>query len=241
MTLLLEATGVALGERLASTDLSLAEGTMAALVGPNGGGKTSLLRALAGVEGSGVVSIDGEDVGTALPSRRSRLLAFVPASRDLVWPISARDLIALGQVRPDPAAIAEQIALFELDDLADRPVTSLSTGERARVLVARALAANPRLLLLDEPLSNLDPFWVLRLIEIVRARVSAGCAALIALHDLGRATDFDRVVLIHRGCVEADGAPQAVLSSNALAEAFRIEVGETGWRLRPGADRQSSR
>ncbi|MEO7240452.1 MAG: ABC transporter ATP-binding protein [Sphingomicrobium sp.] len=241
MTLLLEATGVALGQRLAPTDLSLAEGTLAALVGPNGGGKTSLLRALAAIGGSGSVRIDGEDVGAALPSRRSHLLAFVPASRDLVWPISARDLIALGQVRPDPAAIAEHLALFELDGLADRPVTSLSTGERARVLVARALAANPRLLLLDEPLSNLDPFWVLRLIEILRARVAWGGAALVALHDLGRAGDFDRVVLLHHGRVEADGSPQAVLSSGALADAFRIEAGATGWRLKPPADRQSSR
>jgi iron complex transport system ATP-binding protein len=241
MTPLLEARGVAVGERLAPTDLTLAGGTLTALIGPNGSGKTSLLRALAGIErDSGSVRVEGEDICRALPSRRAKLLAFVPASRDLVWPIGARDLIALGQPRPDPVEIARLIETLELEPFADRPVTSLSTGERARVLIARALAARPTLLLLDEPLSNLDPYWVLRLVEILRQRVAAGATALVALHDLARVDDFDRVLLVDNGTVRLDGTPQAVLTSVALSAAFRIEAAASGWRIRRPADRRSS-
>jgi iron complex transport system ATP-binding protein len=158
MTALLEARGVAIAGRLQPTDLQCAAGEMVAIIGPNGAGKSSLLRALAATElDQGEVIVDGEMVASAPPPRRMRLLSFLPATRSLVWPISARDVIALGLPAPDSDRIDELIDLLELTALAARPVNSLSTGERSRVLFARALAARPRLLLLDEPLSNLDP------------------------------------------------------------------------------------
>jgi len=234
MTSLLKARGVALDGRLQPTDLDVAAGSLVALIGPNGSGKTSLLRALAAVEiGSGTVAIGGEDVASAPPARRPHLLTFLPASRDMVWPIRARDLIALGLARDDPPRIAGLLDQLELGALAERPATELSTGERARVLLARALAPSPRLLLLDEPLSNLDPYWVLRTLELLRETVrTTGCSAIVSLHDIDRVRSFDRVLLADHGRIAADLPPDEMLASSELSRCFRIERSEGSWRVR---------
>ena len=237
MTPLLEARGVALAGRLEPTDLLCSDGETIAVIGPNGAGKTSLLRALAGIElRHGSVSIAGEGVTKAPPARRMRLLSFLPATRSLVWPISARDVISLGLPRPDPTRVEELIELLELESFADRPVNSLSTGERSRVLFARALAARPRVLLLDEPLSNLDPYWVLRTLRIIQDAVSVEkCALLASLHNLEQASAFHRVLLVANGRIVGDRKPQDMLASDDLAEAFRVERSESGWKIREQA------
>lgn len=237
MTPLLDARGIAVEGRLEPTDLNVQAGEVVALIGPNGAGKTSLLRALAGIElRQGLVTIDGQAVLTAPPSRRMRLLGFLPATRSLVWPISARDVIALGLTGPDAGRIDELIDLLELRTFADRPVNSLSTGERSRVLFARALAARPRVLLLDEPLSNLDPYWVLRTLEILRQAVAAtSCAVLSSLHNLEQMRAFSRVLLVDGGRVIADESPDQMLASETLGRAFRIERNGPGWQVRTAA------
>ena len=241
MTPLVEARALTLEGRLGPTDLRIGAGELVALIGPNGGGKTSLLRALADVERSGgEVHVDGEDVHAASPARRTHLATFLPASRELVWAISARDVIALGLPNPNPKRVDELIELLELGALAERPVDCLSTGERARVLFARALAPRPRLLLLDEPLSNLDPYWVLRLLEILRQEAVGGRVALVALHDIDRVTAFDRALLMAAGRLQADLPPAEMLRSEALSEAFRIDRKASGWAVRRTADPQSS-
>lgn len=229
----LSARQVALDDRLSPTDLDVQAGELVAVVGPNGGGKTSLLRALARIErAGGAVMIDGEDVDAASPARRRRLLGFLPASRDIVWPIAVRDVIALGLDRPDDNRTESLIAQFELKALADRPVNRLSTGERARVLTARALAARPALLLLDEPLSNLDPYWVLRFLELFRAAADSGQAVLVALHDLSLLSRFDRALLIAGGKIEMDEAPADLTASERFEKIFRIRaVADGGWAI----------
>ena len=229
----LSARQVAIAGRLHSTDLDVQAGELVALVGPNGGGKTSLLRAVARIETeSGVVAVDGEDLDLAPLARRRQLLSFLPASRDVAWPISARDVIALGLDRPDPARIDELISLLELEPLANRPVSRLSTGERARVLLARALAPNPKALLLDEPLSNLDPYWVLRIIAILETAAQSGQAVLVALHDLAQLHHFSRALLIADGQVRMDEAPTSLVASERFEEIFRIQAANGGWQIR---------
>ena len=241
MTPFLEGRALSIAGRLVPTDLRVAPGETVAVIGPNGAGKTSLLRAIAGIEwDGGEVTIDGEKLAPAAPARRMLLLSFLPATRSLVWPISVRDVIALGLPRPDPERVEELILLLELDHLAGRAVNSLSTGERSRVLFARALAARPRLLLLDEPLSNLDPYWVLRTSQILREAVATRRRAVLAsVHDLAQVEAFDRVLLVHNARIAADGQPREILGSTALSDAFRIERGEAGWRISPAEGRQS--
>jgi iron complex transport system ATP-binding protein len=229
----LVARQIGIAGRLQPTDIDVAAREMVALVGPNGGGKTSLLRALARIEtATGVVGVEGEDIDQALLSRRRQLLSFLPASRDVTWPIAARDVIELGLDRADPERVEQLIGLFELEKLADRPVNRLSTGERARVLTARALAARPRVLLLDEPLSNLDPYWVLRFLEIFRGAASSGQVVLVALHDLSQLRQFGRVLLIAGGKVQMDEAPATLVGSERFEEIFRIRAEAGGWAIR---------
>lgn len=231
---------VGIAGRLQPTDLDVHPGELVALVGPNGGGKTSLLRALARIEGaSGAVAIDGEDLDLAPLARRRHLLSLLPASRDVTWPIAARDVIALGLDRPDAARIDQLIGELELEALADRPINRLSTGERARVLFARALAGNPRILLLDEPLSNLDPYWVLRILSILEVTARSGHTILLALHDLAQLSHFGRALLIANGRVQMDEAPAALVASERFGEVFRVEAANGGWSIRL-EDRQSS-
>jgi iron complex transport system ATP-binding protein len=240
MTSLL-ATGVGFAGRLEPTDLKVEAGQLVALVGPNGGGKTSLLRALARVEhASGTVLIDGEDVDSASSARRRHLLSFLPASRDFAWPIAGRDVIALALDRPDPDRIEELVALLELGLLADRPINQLSTGERARVLTARALVGKPQILLLDEPLSNLDPYWVLQLMAILETTAQSGQSVLVALHDLSLLPRFSRALLIADRRVQMDEAPANLMASERFGEAFRIQPADGGWEVRRQADPQSS-
>ena len=233
MSPLLEAAGLALPGRLAATDLVIDSPQLVCLVGPNGSGKTSLLHALAGIgRPAGTVLIDGRDVRVASPGARRRLLTYLPASRDAAWPLSARDLVRLG-LPPGAAAAEGDAALHALDlaPFADRPVDRLSTGERSRVLIARALAPRPRLLLLDEPVANLDPLWQLRLMDVLLGLArDQGRAVLIALHDLDLAARYaDRLIVMNGRRIEADGEPQAVMASGAIRIVFGIEKGEGGW------------
>ena len=233
MTSLL-AIGVGIEGRLSPVDLRVEAGQMVALVGPNGGGKTSLLRALARVErSSGSVAIGGEDVDAAGEARRRRLLSFLPASRDMAWPIAARDVIALGLGLRDEARIDELVGLLELKLFEHRPINRLSTGERARMLIARALAARPAVLLLDEPLANLEPYWVLRMMEILRGAANEGAAVLVALHDLAQMAAFDRALLIAGGRVEMNETPTDLVASERFESIFRVRRRDGNWQIRP--------
>lgn len=231
---MLVARDLSLPHRLHGASLDIAAGELVCLVGPNGSGKTSLLHALAGIGGRpGDVALGGVDPRGIGPSRRTRLMTFLPAGREALWPLLARDVIALGggdAVPPD----------LELEALLDRRIDSLSTGERGRVMIARALAPRPRLLLLDEPIANLDPLWRIRVMDLIQMEVrSSDRAALVAIHDLDMAERYgDRILVMDGGRIVAEG-----LNDPQLAEVFGIVRSGNGWEPlpRPQADRRSSR
>ncbi|MFS0736198.1 ABC transporter ATP-binding protein [Sphingomonas sp. 1P06PA] len=219
--------------RLQATDLDLDRGKLVAVVGVNGAGKTSLLHAIAGVAGSGDVAIDGVALDRLPPARRLRALAFAPAGRAIAWPLAARDVVALGLgATRDPAAVEAALALVDGRALADRRADRLSTGERARILLARALVARPAVLLLDEPVANLDPRRQIETMALLRAEADRGAAVVAAIHDLALARVWaDRVLVVDGGRIVADGPAADALSDQAISRWFGVTPGASGWML----------
>lgn len=228
---LLIAEGLSLPGRLAETRLTLEPGTLTCLVGPNGSGKTSLLHALAGIgTRTGRVLISGVDPRSLGPGERQRLLGFLPASRDIKWPLTARDVIALGG--GDPETIDRVLKALDLVALADRRVDRLSTGERSRVLIARVLAGQPKVALLDEPVANLDPLWQLKLLDLLHDGMrGADRALLVAIHDLDLAGAYaDRMIILDKGRIVADGDAQALLAGPHIPKVFGVMKKGGTWR-----------
>ena len=226
---MLEAVALARPPMLEAVTLALQPGTLNGVIGPNGAGKTTLLKALAGLSGGpGQLLLDGKPFAP-----HPRRLAWLPASREAVWPMTAAALVALGLgpgAPPDPAAVSAALGACDAATLAGRPVSQLSTGERARVLLARALVARPGWLLLDEPIANLDPGHRLDVLALLRAEAARGAGVVLALHDLDLAARCDRLLLIDRGRLVADGPPAQVLSSANLADVFGVARGDGGWQ-----------
>lgn len=240
MTPLLEASNLAITGRLRPASLVSIGGELIGLVGPNGSGKTSLLRALVGVEeAQGAVRIDGRVIQDLREAKRRRSVGFLPASREMVWPISVSDVIALGLHKPDLRRLEALLATFDLEPLADRSTPTLSTGERSRVLLARVLASAPRLILLDEPLSHLDPYWVVRTLDILSGYARAGSTLIVSVHDLSLLPRFDRLILMENGTIGPMGGPSALTIQ--IGDLFGVERdAELGWRISSPADPRSS-
>lgn len=222
---------------LETVDFSLAGGEMVGLLGPNGAGKTTLLRCLAGLlaPATGEVTLDGRPLDRWDRAARARQIAYLPQGGECHWPISVRDLVTLGRLpyrtgwtRPteaDRAAVERAIAFVDVADLAGRPADRLSGGEKARVLLARALAGEPPLILADEPISGLDPAHRLEVMGLLRRLTESGTAVVVVLHDLTLAARYcHRLVLMQDGRVAADGPPDAVLTAQALGRVFGIRA-----------------
>jgi iron complex transport system ATP-binding protein len=215
---------------LAGVDLAVGAGEWVALVGPNGAGKTSLLRALAGtVPCAGLVTVGGRD-RAALPRRRwARLVAAVAQHPVLPPAMTAAEYVLLGRTphlgylaaegEEDVAAAFAALERLAAGDLAARPLGSLSGGERQRVVLARALAQDPEVLLADEPTAALDIGHQQQVLDLIEGlRRERGIAVVSALHDLTLAAQYaDRLVLLDGGRVLAEGTAAAVLTPEALA------------------------
>ncbi len=215
----------------------IASGDFVAVVGPNGAGKSTALKALAGLiePASGRVVLDGVDIKNMQRRDVGRSIAYLPQDRTVHWPLVAERVVALGRLPHRTFSAAEsaadtsaiEIAMRRMDvlQLAQRPIVTLSGGERARVLVARALAQEARFLIADEPTAGLDPAHNLHLFHEFARLAHEGCAVVAAIHDLSLALRFaKRVILMKDGHCIADGIASSVLTRERIAQAFGIET-----------------
>lgn len=216
---------------------ALVPGEITAIVGPNGAGKSSLLLALAGLIAplSGQVTLDDAPLATLDPVMRAKAIGYLPQGADIAWDVAVETLVALGRMphrddRAEPVNAA--LTALDLHSLRHRPVSTLSGGERARVLLARVLAGEPRWILADEPLAALDLAHQLALAGHLRLCAQAGAGVVIVLHDLTLAMNHaDRVLVLDRGTIAADGPPQSALSSQVIQQVWGVA---TEWLGQPG-------
>jgi iron complex transport system ATP-binding protein len=224
---------------LDSIDLTIRPGEFVAIIGPNGAGKTTLLRAV-----SGLIPVKGTiEIGDSLPhqtasSAHGRLISYLAQGGRIHWPIPVQDVVALGRLPYratggplndiDRVAVAEAMQTCNIAHLATRPATQLSGGERARVLLARALAVQAPILLTDEPVASLDPAQQLAMMSLLQKQARRGRTIVTVLHDLSLAANFcDRLIALGDGRVVADGTPENILHSGALDRLFGVRLLQT--------------
>ncbi len=218
-------------------DLRAERGQFVGVIGPNGAGKSTLLRAISNVLGyqDGSVSLHGADL-KSLPARKvAELLALVPQIAPFTQGFTAFELVLMGRYphlgrfqvegEADDRIAADAMRLTETDSFTNRTLDTLSGGERQRVFLARAVAQQPQVLLLDEPTANLDILHQLKILGLVRRLVDDGLTAVAAIHDLNLAARFcDRLVLLSNGQVVTDGTPEEVLTAETLESAFGVRA-----------------
>lgn len=226
---------------LAGVDLDVPRGSLAGLIGPNASGKSTLMRAVSRVlrAAAGTVTIDGRDL-LCLSQRETALRIGVVAQDETGGEeFTVAELVSMGRLPHlrrfagesdrDREAVAGALRKMQLDGLADRPTGELSGGERQRVLIARALAQEPELLLLDEPTAHLDIGHQAELLELLKGLTqSEGLTVLAALHDLNLAAQYcDRLALLFGGRIAAAGTPDEVMTQANIARAYgsRVAVG----------------
>ncbi len=222
---------------LDGVDLRAERGQFVGVIGPNGAGKSTLLRAISNVLGyqGGSVSLHGADL-KSLPARKvAELLALVPQVAPFTQGFTAFELVLMGRYphlgrfqvegEADDRIAADAMRLTETDSFTNRTLDTLSGGERQRVFLARAVAQQPQVLLLDEPTANLDILHQLKILGLVRRLVDDGLTAIAAIHDLNLAARFcDRLVLLSEGRVVTDGTPEEVLTAETLESAFGVRA-----------------
>ena len=237
--LTLQSVAVDLGQRRILTDITatFAPGECVAIMGPNGSGKSTLMRAAAGLIGTaaGTLTLLDKPISAWRREDLGRTIAYLPQGGEVHWPLTVRNIVSLGriphvhrfarQTRADEEAITRAMQACDVAHLADRPATALSGGERARALLARALASEAKIILADEPFAQLDPSHQLHAMEVLKAASEAGALVIVVLHDLSiAARHASRVLLLSDGHLTADGPPTTTLISETLRQTFGIDA-----------------
>ncbi len=249
-TPLLEARDLRAGygrtEALSGLDARLDAGQVVAILGENGSGKSTFLKVIARIltPSSGQMRLDGAPLSTLPRRQTARRIAYLPQSVDLVFPIQALDLVLQGRAPhsrgfsadsdEDRARALEAMRACDVEELAGRDASALSGGETRRVFLARALAQEAEIWLLDEPTAGLDPRHRLEFLQVLRrSHRERGGTVLLVTHEIDLAAELcDRVLLLRRGRALADGPPDEVLTAANLRRAFDVEFRPGGTRFR---------
>jgi len=229
---------------LEGVSFSARAGEFVGLLGPNGAGKSTLVRLVAGLlaPAAGEVRLAGLDPRRAPRKQVAQVCALVPQEPRVAWPFTVREAVMMGRAprqgllalptRLDRGAVEGALAACDLVQLADRRLDALSGGERRRVFFARALAQEPRVLLLDEPTAFLDLGHQVAAMKMAQVAARGGLCVVAVLHDLNLASAAcDRVAVLSRGRIVAEGAPADVLTETRVREVWEVPV----WRGENGA------
>lgn len=222
---------------LDGVSMEVPDGRLYAVLGPNGSGKSTLMKALLGVVPlvSGEVRLDGREISAWTRRELARAVGVVAQSETMAFPLTVRELVGMGRYphlgslgregRGDREAVDRALAECDVAELVRRDVTTLSGGELQRVRIARALAQEPRALVLDEPTSSLDIRHEMAILERLRAWADQGMTVVVVTHGLDLAARFaDRILLLSRGKVAAQGTPEEVLTSAVLESVYRWPI-----------------
>lgn len=236
---MLSAINITIAKRLHDVSAAINPGQITAICGPNGAGKSTLLSALAGllVPDEGRVTLDGHVLAELAPKARARRIGYLPQDGTVAWDLTVRSLVSLGRLPHgdgDAAPVDAAIAALELEVLAERPVSKISGGEKARALLARVLAGEPDWILADEPLAALDLAHQMSLIGHLRRAADSCVGVVIVVHDLALAMNHaDSVIVLDKGRLIVAGKPESALSSELIARVWDVRVqwlGQAGAR-----------
>jgi iron complex transport system ATP-binding protein len=221
--------GLTVEQRLFDASLEINRGEVLGLIGPNGAGKSTLLNAVTGLlPSSGRISLEGQDLGQLDSLQRARQIALQPQFIESVWALTVHDVVSMGRLPwgdSDQSIIGAVMRQANITDFSTRHVDQLSGGERARVWLARVLANQPVLLLVDEPVANLDIHYQQEVMQILLDYARAGHAVVIAIHDLSLAARYcDRLCLMDRGRIVKTDTTASVLDSEVLSPVFNVDV-----------------
>ena len=214
---------------------NLNQSEMVGLIGPNGAGKSSLLKSILGLVEikNGTIQLDQQDITELDLKDRAKQMAYAAQGAPVHWPLSVEHIIGLGRVphmnpwqklsEADQEIIDQVMIDTDCKHLKKRSVMTLSGGERARVLLARALATRAPYIFADEPVASLDPAHQLEMMEILRKQTHDNCGVLVVLHDLNLAQRYcDRIILLHNGTLIGQDLPEKILTDQNLADVFSV-------------------
>lgn len=239
--MILQASGIVLelsgNPILNNVDFNLDKGELVGLIGPNGAGKTSLLRVLANLQkpNNGELKLDQQPLQGYSAKQLAKQIGYLAQGAPAHWPLKVRRLVELGRLPylspwsklspRDNEVVETAMAQAEVSQLSERVVSTLSGGERLRVLIARMFATEPRIILADEPIAALDPYHQLHTMELLREHCDRGGSGVVVMHDLNMAARFcHRLVMIQDGRIVSEGSAEQVLNSDLLAKVYGIKA-----------------
>ncbi|HUJ89297.1 MAG TPA: ABC transporter ATP-binding protein [Syntrophorhabdales bacterium] len=229
--------GYGSAEILHDVNVDVQTGEMVGIIGPNGAGKTTLLRLLSGylIPVSGAIELFNKDLRTYEKRMLAQLVATLPQAIETIFPYTAEEFILMGRYphfdkrigygRGEAEVVREVMERIGIGQLSGRIVNTLSEGERQKVYLAQCIAQDPKVLLLDEPVSHLDIRHQMQTLELLTVLNEKGLTILMILHDLNLASEFcSRILLLSQGKVFADGTPEATLTYQHIEEAYGTVV-----------------
>jgi iron complex transport system ATP-binding protein len=229
--------GYGSAEILHDVNVEVQTGEMVGIIGPNGAGKTTLLRLLSGylIPVSGAIGLFGKDLRTYEKRMLAQLVATLPQAIETIFPYTAEEFVLMGRYphfdkrlgygRGEAEVVRDVMERMGIGQLRGRIVNTLSEGERQKVYLAQCIAQDPKVLLLDEPVSHLDIRHQMQTLELLAALNEKGLTILMILHDLNLASEFcSRILLLSQGKIFADGTPEATLTYQDIEEAYGTVV-----------------